>query len=191
MRNDMVNRTDAAVTRWMSKNGLILLRISIGVVFFWFGILKFFPGLSPATDIATRTIETLTFGIVTGKVALVLLAALEVVIGAALISGVFLKATLLLLLFQMIGTVTPVFLFPSEVFTQIPYAPTLEGQYIIKNIIIVSAAFVLWAANDGSGRGAVEGTDRGAADGSGRDAVEGTDRGAADRSDKGLNQDRA
>ncbi len=157
----MLKRTDAAVTRWMAKNGLLLLRISIGVVFFWFGILKFFPGLSPATDIATRTIETLTLGIISGKVALVLLAALEVVIGAALISGVFLKATLLLLLFQMIGTVTPVFLFPSEVFTQIPYAPTLEGQYIIKNIIIVSAAFVLWAANDGAGRGAVDGSDKG------------------------------
>ena len=53
------------------------------------------------------------------------------------------RETLLLLFLQMIGTFTPIFLFPNEVFNQIPYAPTLEGQYIIKNIIIISAAIVL------------------------------------------------
>jgi hypothetical protein len=55
------------------------------------------------------------------------------------------RATLLLLVLQMLGTITPLFLFPAETFTQFPYAPTLEGQYIIKNIVLVSAAIVIGA----------------------------------------------
>jgi hypothetical protein len=52
---------------------------------------------------------------------------------------------LLLLFVQMLGTITPLFLFPSETFSQFPWAPTLEGQYIIKNVVIVAAAIVLGA----------------------------------------------
>lgn len=136
---------DVAITHWMAKNGIFLVRISIGIIFFWFGILKYFPGLSPADDLAIKTIDTITFGIITGKVALVILATLEVAIGIGLIFGIFLRETLLLLFFQMLGTITPMFLFPEEVFTRIPYAPTLEGQYIIKNIVIVSAGLVIGA----------------------------------------------
>jgi hypothetical protein len=44
------------------------------------------------------------------------------------------RATLLLLFLQMPGTFLPVFLYPNEVFSQIPYAPTQEGQYIIKKL---------------------------------------------------------
>jgi uncharacterized membrane protein YphA (DoxX/SURF4 family) len=140
-----LNDTDIALTHWMAKYGVFLLRISVGVVFFWFGILKFFPGLSPATELATKTIDTLTFGIISGQTALSILATLEVAIGIGMIFGIFLRETILLLFFQMLGTITPVFLFTSEVFTRVPYAPTLEGQYIIKNIVIISAALVIGA----------------------------------------------
>jgi uncharacterized membrane protein YkgB len=128
----------------MDRNGLFLLRISMGIVFVWFGVLKFFPGVSAAQDLAIRTIELLTFGLVPEVLIINGLALWEVLIGVGLILGKFMKATLLLLFLQMIGTFTPVFLFPSEVFNHIPYAPTLEGQYIIKNIVIISAAMVLW-----------------------------------------------
>jgi hypothetical protein len=67
------------------------------------------------------------------------------VIGIGLIIGVYMRATLLLLALQMAGTVTPLLLFPHEVFTHVPYAPTLEGQYIIKNAVLISAAIVLGA----------------------------------------------
>lgn len=142
---ESLRERDEALTRWMAKYGVFLLRISVGIVFFWFGVLKYFPGLSPATDLATKTIDTLTFGIISGSLALYILATLEVAIGIGLIFGVFLREVLLLLLFQMLGTITPLFLFTSEAFTQIPYAPTLEGQYIIKNIVIVSAGIVIGA----------------------------------------------
>jgi uncharacterized membrane protein YphA (DoxX/SURF4 family) len=114
-------------------------------VFFWFGVLKYFPGASPAEQLAGRTIETLTGGLIPSATALPILATWEVAIGVGLFIGRWMRAVLLLLFVQMLGTITPLFLFPGETFTIFPVAPTLEGQYIIKNIVIVSAAFVLGA----------------------------------------------
>jgi uncharacterized membrane protein YphA (DoxX/SURF4 family) len=129
----------------MARYGLLLLRVSLGVVFLWFGALKFFPGMSPAHDLAARTIEQLSLGTVHADISVPLLAAWECLIGVGLLSGRFMRVTLLLLAAQMAGTLTPLLLFPGEVFTRIPYAPTLEGQYIIKNAVLISAAIVLGA----------------------------------------------
>ena len=139
------DRIDAQITRWMAKHGVRLLRISLGVVFFWFGFLKFFPGMSPAQDLASRTIDLLTFGKVPAWVAINVLAAWESAIGIGLLVGIFMRATLALLFVQMLGTILPLFFFPREAFTHFPYAPTLEGQYIIKNIVLVSAGIVIGA----------------------------------------------
>jgi len=84
-------------------------------------------------------------------VAVPILAALERVIGLGLLLGVFLRVVLLLLAVQMLGTLTPLVLFPREVFTLVPLAPTLEGQYIIKNAVLISAAMVLGATVRGGG----------------------------------------
>jgi uncharacterized membrane protein YphA (DoxX/SURF4 family) len=140
-----IARADVALTRWMARHGVVALRVSLGVVFLWFGVLKFFPGLSPAQDLATRTIEILTFGLMPPSVSIPLLATWECLIALGLITGLFMRATLLLLALQMLGTITPLFFFPAEAFTRIPYAPTLEGQYIIKNIVLVTAGLVLGA----------------------------------------------
>lgn len=140
-----VIRTDITLTRWMARYGVILLRVSLGSVFFWFGLLKFFPGLSPAQDLATRTISLLTFGLIPPQISLLILATWECLIGLGLVTGVWMRATLLLLFLQMLGTLTPLFFFPTETFTRVPYAPTLEGQYIIKNLVLVSAALVIGA----------------------------------------------
>ena len=66
-------------------------------------------------------------------------------IGLGLIFGVGLRLILLLLFAQMAGTISPMFLFPGEVFSVFPISPTLEGQYIIKNLVIISAALVIGA----------------------------------------------
>lgn len=142
---------DVKVTHWMARHGVTILRVALGVVFFWFGVLKFFPGLSPAEGLAVKTIEVLTFGLVPGNVSLILLATLECVIGLGLISGKFMRLILLLLAFQMVGAASPLFIFPGEAFLRIPYAPTLEGQYIIKNIVLISAGLVIGATVRGGG----------------------------------------
>jgi uncharacterized membrane protein YphA (DoxX/SURF4 family) len=138
-------QADVAITNWMARYGILFLRIGLGIVFFWFGFLKFFPGLSPAENLATRTIEMLTFGLIPPGISLPLLATWESLIGLGLIFGVFMRATLLLLFLQMLGTITPIFFFPQEIFTVFPIAPTLEGQYIIKNAVLISAGLVLGA----------------------------------------------
>lgn len=136
---------DVKLTRWLARHGLSCLRLSVGVVFLWFGALKFFPGLSPAEDLAARTINLMTFGAIPATVSLPLLATWEVLIGLGFLTGRFQRATLLLLAGQMLGTVTPLLFFPHETFSAFPVAPTLEGQYIIKNIVLLSAGLVLGA----------------------------------------------
>jgi uncharacterized membrane protein YphA (DoxX/SURF4 family) len=136
---------DVRVTGWMARHGVTLARMSLGVVYFWFGALKFIPGFSPAASLATRTVERLTAGAVASSTALFLLATWEVLIGLGLLTGRLLRVTLLLLFLQMLGTMLPLFLFPGETFTVFPVAPTLEGQYIIKNLVLISAAIVVGA----------------------------------------------
>jgi len=139
------DRIDVRLTRWMARYGILLLRISLGLVFLWFGFLKFFPGLSPAEELATSTINRLSFGLIPPATAAILIATLETLIGIGLITGVFMRVTLLMLAFQMIGTATPVLLFPDQVFQSVPFVPTLEGQYIIKNLVLISAGLVIGA----------------------------------------------
>ncbi len=131
--------------QWMAGNGIVLLRISIGIVFFWFGIQKFFPGLSSAEDLASRTIEALSFGLVGPKVSMPILATWEVLIGLTFMFRYLMRIAIPLLFIQMIGTVMPLFLFPAETFVPPPLVPTLIGQYIIKNIVIVTGAMVVAA----------------------------------------------
>lgn len=135
---------DRTITGWLAEHGLTLLRISIGVVFVWFGMLKFWPGLSPADRLATDTIDRLSFGLIDHGTARILLATLETAIGIGLVAGKLLRTTLLLLVGQMLGTVTPLFLFPELTWSDI-LVPTLEGQYILKNIVLVSAALTIGA----------------------------------------------
>jgi uncharacterized membrane protein YphA (DoxX/SURF4 family) len=138
-----INHLDLEIVGWFGRHGITLLRLSIGLIFFWFGVLKFFPGVSTAEGLATRTISVLTFGLVPANVSLPVLAAWECLIGLGLLSGRFLRATLFLLFAQMAGTFLPLLFFPGETFKIFPFVPTLEGQYIIKNFVIISAALVV------------------------------------------------
>ena len=113
----------------VSKISLTLLRISIGVIYLWFGALKIFYGYSPAEDLAINTIVLATW---------------ECVLGFLLIAGIFLRAALLGLFVHMLCTFTPLLFFPSVSFKYAPYGFTLVGQYIMKNIIIICAALVIW-----------------------------------------------
>jgi uncharacterized membrane protein YphA (DoxX/SURF4 family) len=139
----VLDRVDQRITRWMADHGLLLMRIALGLVFFWFGVLKFFPGLSPAESLAGRTVEAITFGAIPQSVALLILATWECLIGLGLLTGRYMRATLLLLFVQMLGTLFPLIIFPAETWVVFPVAPTLEGQYIIKNAVLIAGAVIL------------------------------------------------
>ena len=148
----------ARLTHWIASYSVMLLRLSLGGVFLWFGLLKFFPNLSPAEALATRTLDILTLGYLAPQLALRLLALWETAIGLGLLLGVCPCITLALLFLHMGGTLTPLFLFPNEVFAHIPYAPTFEAQYILKNLVFISAGCVLGASRGGAQPGFHQGT---------------------------------
>jgi len=134
------DRIDIAITSWMAKNGLPFMRIGLGIIFLWFGALKFFPGLSPAEDLVKNTVYFMN-----PDLFIPILATWEVLIGLGLIAGKYLRITLLLLFLQMPGTALPIVLLPEVVWTSFPFGLTLEGQYIIKNLVLVSSGLVLGA----------------------------------------------
>lgn len=150
-RHEQFDRLDDRITTFMATWGILFLRISVGVVFLWFGVLKFFPGLSPAEGLASETILAMTGGLVEPRVSLPILATWESLIGLGLIFGKFLRATLLLLFLQMPGTVMPMFIFPELTWNVIPYSLTLEGQYIVKNLVLISAGIVIGGTVRGGG----------------------------------------
>ncbi len=136
--HSLYERLDRAITFWMAKNGLPVLRVGLGIVFFWFGALKLFPGMSPAEDLVRNTTYFMDPDIFQP-----VLAVWEMLIGLGFLTGRFMRLTILLLFAQMGGTILPLFVLPEVVWTSFPFGLTLEGQYIIKNMVIIGAALAL------------------------------------------------
>ncbi|GAA4888657.1 hypothetical protein GCM10023311_10760 [Flaviramulus aquimarinus] len=124
-----------------------LTAICIGIVYLWFGLLKFFPDLSPAEDIAKRTINVLSFGFIPSYIAIILLAIWETGLGILLIINKYSRLAIRLALIHMLFTFTPLILFPELTFSDSPFSFTLLGQYIVKNIIIISVLLTLLNKN--------------------------------------------
>lgn len=120
-----------------------LLRWAIGINYFWFGMLKFFNGLSPAENLAKDTIRILTFGLIPDSINLLLLAIWEVGIGVIFLSGRFTKFGAQAAVLHMIFTFMPLFFFPEVSFSHAPYGFTIVGQYIVKNLVFLAALVVI------------------------------------------------
>ena len=145
-------RLEARIHAILVAHGVRSLRIAVGAVFLGFGILKFFPGVSPAENIAEVTFDKLSFGLIPSSVALVGIATVESFIGLSLILGRWIRLASWLLVFELIGILSPLVLLPGRLFSG-PYgAPTLEGQYVIKDVILVGAAMVIAAGSFRGGR---------------------------------------
>ena len=132
---------EAALKSLLERWSIPALRVALGLVFAAFGVAKFFPGVSPLEPLVEATWGVLTFGIVGGQLALVLTAVIETVAGLALISGVFARFGLLMLAIAFVGILSPLVFFPAELFAD--GGPTLLGQYVLKNVVLVAAALVI------------------------------------------------
>ena len=140
---DRFDHLDTSLNRWLVAHSIALLRIGMGIIFLGFGVLKFFPGISPIEDLATRTTHILTLGLLSGHKAMDFVAGLECIIGVCFLTGRFLRVGVWLMALQMIGAMSPLIIFPGELFIKPYYAPTLAAQYIIKDIILVAAGMVI------------------------------------------------
>lgn len=127
----------------LARHSIDILRISLGVVFLAFGVQKFFPGVSPAQDLAIRTIEKLTFGLLSGETALLVTAITECFIGVTFISGKLLRPGLVVLGGALAGIMSPLVLFAGDLFPG--GIPTLEAQYVFKDIVLAAAGLVVAA----------------------------------------------
>jgi uncharacterized membrane protein YkgB len=137
-RPGLLHRIDTRIAAWMKRYGFVVMRIAVAIIFIWFGALKFFPGLSPASDLVAKTVYWLP-----PNVFIPILAAWEVLIGLCLLYRPLIRPALVLLFLQMSGTFLPLVILPEATWLHFPYAPTLEGQYIFKNLIIIGAAMVI------------------------------------------------
>jgi uncharacterized membrane protein YkgB len=137
-----LNDLDRRIADFMAHWGVAALRYSLGVIFIWFGILK--PlGLSPAAPLLLATVDFLP--VFAPPQWLGIIGWWEVVIGVTFLFRSTVRIAIALLGLQMVGTFLPLFMLPAVTFQsgRAPYAPTMEGQYIVKNLLIMSAALVV------------------------------------------------
>ena len=133
----LFDQVDPRIAGWMERNGVRLLRISVGIVSVWFGALKTI-GMSPAQELVARTVYWFP-----PEVFIPILGWWEILIGLGLLIRPLARLAIALLFLQMPGTFLPLVLLPDICFTAIPYGLTIEGQYIVKNLVLISAALVV------------------------------------------------
>ena len=138
LKKAVIIKLDIFISKFMNNYGILLLRYSLAMIFIWFGLLKPF-GISPAQELVENTVywfdDKATF--------VKFLGWWEVAIGVTICFRPLIRISILLLFLQMPGTFLPLVLLPEVCFTDFPYGLTLEGQYIVKNLIIISSALVI------------------------------------------------
>ena len=138
---DILNKLDSKFIKIMKNASIPSIRLSFGVIFIWFGVLK--PlGLSSAEGLLKSTVIWLPFG--SPEMWLIIIGLWEVVIGIFFFFKKTTRIAIILLFLQMVGTFMPLVVLTEVTFQSNNFLlPTLEGQYIIKNLMIISAALVL------------------------------------------------
>jgi uncharacterized membrane protein YkgB len=135
--NKKINYIDKKIIDWLKSYGYYFLKYSLAIVFIWFGILKPF-GLGPANEIVTNTVY-----FVNPSWFVPFLGWWEVAIGICILFRPLVRIGLVLMTLQMIGTLLPLVLLPEVIYIKFPFVMTLEGQYIIKNLVLIGAGMVV------------------------------------------------
>ena len=121
----------------MEGSSIGFMRVALAVIYIWFGILKIFE-MSPATDLVAKTVTWFK-----PEFFIPVLGFLELMIGLGLLVKRMIPLAVTLLLLHMIATMMPFFVLQSACFNVFPLEPTLEGQYIIKNLVLISGALII------------------------------------------------
>ncbi|HEY4020062.1 MAG TPA: hypothetical protein VGM75_15330 [Pseudonocardiaceae bacterium] len=145
MNNGGRSAVQEAVDRWLERYSVAVLRVCMGIVIFGFGVLKYFPGVSPAQGVVLAVNRILTFGLLPDQVTLPLFATVEAVIGLSLITGWGLRVIIYPLAVWVVAILSPVVLLTGQLFSGPHDAPTLMGQYVVKDIILAAAVLVVAA----------------------------------------------
>ena len=137
---DLFDRFDRMVVAALQRWSVPILRISLGVVFLWFGALKVF-GVTPVADLVAATVYW-----VDPDWFVPLLGVVEMLVGAGLILRRAMRTILAIFLAQMAGTFLVLILLPDVAFQDgNPLKLTVEGEFVIKNLVLLAAGLVVGA----------------------------------------------
>lgn len=132
-----IQKIDSSLINFFRRIFVPSARIGLFIVFFWFGFLKVI-GLSPASGVVQRLFEN-TIPFMEFSTFLVLFGLFECLIGVLFLIKGMERVVIPLLLIHMITTFGPLVYLPEETWQKF-MVPTLEGQYIIKNVVLIAAA---------------------------------------------------
>ena len=133
-----VDRVDRVVIPFLRRSAVPVLRVSLGLVFIWFGALKVLD-VSPVAEFVARTVYW-----VDPDVLVPALGVFEMTIGTLLLLGRALRLTLLLLVIQLVGTFVTFLVLPGVTFREgNPLLLTVEGEFVVKNVVLIAAALVV------------------------------------------------
>ncbi|MEE1937870.1 DoxX family protein [Streptomyces sp. TRM 70361] len=144
-REPRPRRGPRALPAFCRRHSFTVLRVSVGLLFVWFGALKLLPGFSPAEDLATRVMSALTADRVPADLSRPLLAMMEMLIGAGLVTGLLLRLTLFVFFVHMAGTLSALVVLPGEMWDGSVAFPTMAGQYVLKNVVLLAAGLAVAA----------------------------------------------
>jgi uncharacterized membrane protein YkgB len=136
----MLEKMDSSIIRFVQRISMPLARVAIFVIFFWFGLLKV-VGASPATPLVLKLLKS-TLPHVDPATFLIFFGLFEMLIAILFLFPRFMRIVMPLFLIHMVTTVMPLFLIP-ELAWESTFVPTLEGQYMIKNLVLVALAFTI------------------------------------------------
>ncbi len=133
-----LDHLDRQIVHWMARSGITALRLTLALVFIWFGALKVI-GASPVADLVSSTLPFLP-----AHVSVPLLGAVEVLIGLGLATRLALRLVLLFFALQMAGTFLVFVLLPAQSFQAgNPLLLTTTGEFVLKNLILLTAGLVV------------------------------------------------
>jgi putative oxidoreductase len=133
-----LRRLDQQIRATLGRMGIPLLRISLGIVFIWFGVLKI-TGETPVTELVAKTVYW-----VDPDWFVPFLGVIELLVGIGLLFNRALRVVLFLFIGQMLGTFLVLVLEPQVAFQDgNPFLLTVEGEFVIKNLVLLSAGLVV------------------------------------------------
>lgn len=139
-------KVDAAITKFLRRWSIPALRVSLGIVFLWFGLLKVLD-VTPVTDLVADTVYW-----VDPDWFVPLLGFAEIAVGVALITGLALRAALAVFAAQMVGTFLVLVIQPDVAFQDGNiFELTVEGEFVVKNLVLLSAGLVVGSTVDSRG----------------------------------------
>jgi putative oxidoreductase len=136
-----LRRLDRLLIEFNRRHSMQMLRVTLALVFLWFGALKIFD-VSPAADLVAKSLPFMP-----PRAAVLLMGLVELVVGVGLLTGWAIRVALMVFFAQMVGTLLTLVLQPAVSFEDgNPLRLSLTGEFIVKNLVLITAGLAILGA---------------------------------------------